>query len=201
MFSIRQIDDKIFARINGKSYKRNNIIPINDLRYISVLYRNLRGEILQGEMVCNKLIAEAVLDILHGLYMAEYPIERMELIDNYDADDEASMSANNSSCFNFRFISHTNMVSKHGLGLAVDINPLYNPYIKPLGGKINIEPAGGREYVDRTRRFPYKIVADDLCCRLFSEKGFLWGGDWKGKKDYQHFEVSDEFIRQYYPKY
>ena len=27
-----------------------------------------------------------------------------------------------------------------------------------------------------------------VCYRLFKEKGFRWGGDWKHSKDYQHFE-------------
>lgn len=79
----------------------------------------------------NKAIAEDVLAIFRQLYEAEYPIEKVRLVDEYDADDEASMSDNNSSAFNFRFISHTTKISKHGLGMAVDINTLYNPYVKP----------------------------------------------------------------------
>ena len=62
------------------------------------------------------------------MYEANYPIEKVRLVDEYNADDETSMSANNSSCFNYRTISGTNKVSMHGRGLAVDINPLYNPY-------------------------------------------------------------------------
>jgi hypothetical protein len=71
-----------------------------------------------GEMVVNKAIAADVLDILKKLYEAKYPIERMRLIDYWDANDERAMRANNSSSFNFRFISHTHTVSKHGKGLA-----------------------------------------------------------------------------------
>ena len=75
----------------------------------------------------------------------------------------------------------------HGLGMAVDINPLYNPYIKMVDGKLSIEPATGAEYVDREKIFPYKIEPNDICVKLFKAHGFLWGGDWQGKKDYQHF--------------
>lgn len=201
MFRIMPIDDSIFARMKGKSYKDNCSIPLDDLRYITALHCDAQGEILQGEMVCSKYIAVAVLDVLQKLYEAKYPIQRMKLIDDYGADDEASMTDNNSSSFNFRFISHSNIVSKHGLGMAVDINPLYNPYIKTVNGSLNIEPAMGAEYTDRSKSFLYKLEEKDLCCRLFKEKGFLWGGDWKEKKDYQHFEASDDFIRQYYPEY
>ena len=112
----------------------------------------------------------------------------MRLIDEYDADDERSMTDNNSSCFNYRTISHTNKISKHGLGIAVDINTLYNPYTKVVDGERIIEPAAGAPYLDRDADFPYKIERGDLCYNLFISHGFEWGGDWTDRKDYQHFE-------------
>lgn len=90
-------------------------------------------------------------------------------MDEYDADDEASMSDNNSSAFNFRFISHTTKISKHGLGMAVDINTLYNPYVKTVNGKLSIEPANAKAYVDRSGDFPHKIDHDDLCYKLLPD--------------------------------
>lgn len=82
----------------------------------------------------------------------------MRLIDYWDADDERAMRANNSSSFNFRFISHTHTVSKHGRGLAVDINTLYNPYHKRLkNGKDVVEPATARPYLDRSKNHAYMI--------------------------------------------
>ena len=188
-FGISEIDDALFSRINGRSYKKNCPLPLTDLRYLRVLHKNLDGEILSGEMICHRSIADALIDIFRKLFDAGYPIERMRLIDDYDADDELSMRDNNSSCFNFRFVSHTNRISKHGYGLAVDINPRYNPYIKFIDGNKNIEPANGVAFEDRDGDFPYKITKDDLCCRLFEAHGFGWGGDWIDCKDYQHFFV------------
>ena len=188
-FSISTIDDAIFKRINGRSYKKNCPLPLTELRYLRLLHKNLEGAILSGEMICNRAIAEALIDIFSRLFDAAYPIERMILIDDYDADDELSMRDNNSSCFNFRFVSHTNRISKHGYGLAVDINPLYNPYVTFVDGKKNIEPATAVAFEDRDNDFPYKIVKGDLCCRLFEEHGFGWGGDWVDCKDWQHFFV------------
>ena len=109
-------------------------------------------------------------------------------MDENDEDDEASMSDNNSSAFNFRTISHTTTISKHGLGMAIDINPLYNPYVKTVNGTLSTEPANAVAYVDRSEDHPYRIDHDDLCYKLFSEYGFTWGGDWVHSKDYQHFE-------------
>ena len=188
-FSIHAIPDTIFALMQGRSYKRDCTVARSSLRYILCLHRDDGGRSIVGEMVVNKSIAADVVEIFRRLYEAGYPIERMRLIDYWDADDERAMTANNSSSFNFRFISHTRKVSKHGMGLAIDINPLYNPYTKTLrGGKAIVEPSAGRPYLDRNRKFKYKITRGDLCYRLFRKYGFRWGGDWKTMKDYQHFE-------------
>lgn len=187
-FYISEIPDDIFAKMQGKSYKEDCTVPREDLRYVHVRHMGFDGEVKDGELVVNKAIADDVLAIFEELYKADYPIEKVRLVDEYDADDEASMSDNNSSAFNFRFISHTTRISKHGLGMAVDINTRYNPYVKTVDGKLSIEPANGADYVDRSKDFPHKIDHEDLCYKLFKEHGFTWGGDWTHSKDYQHFE-------------
>lgn len=181
-------DSEIFARMKGKSYKDNCTVPLSDLRYLHVLHVGFDGETHQGEIVCNKAIADDLLEIFEGLYEAKYPIEKIKLVDEYNADDESSMADNNSSAFNFRFISHTTKVSNHGYGMAIDINPLYNPYVKTVNGQLSIEPANSAPYVDRAADFPYKIDENDLAYQLFTAHGFTWGGAWKNSKDYQHFE-------------
>ena len=198
-FYISPINDEIFARIKGKSFKDNCTLPREDLRYLHVLHKDLNETEHEGEMIVNAHIAETVLDILKKLYEAGYPIEKIRLVDEYDADDEASMEDNNSSAFNFRFISHTTRISKHGLGLAVDINTLYNPYTKVVDGERIIEPITAEAYLDRDADFPYKIEKGDLCYKLFIEAGFEWGGEWQDRKDYQHFEISDAQILEWYP--
>lgn len=196
-FSVEPIPDDVFRRMQGRSFRKDCTTARSELRYLRCLHVTAEGHTIVGEMVLHHSIAERVLAIFRKLYDARYPIERMRLIDDYEAVDERSMTANNSSGFNFRFVSGTRKVSKHGRGLAVDINPLYNPCRKTVtttrNGKTStrtvVEPAAGRPYADRTKAFRYKITRDDLCCRLFREAGFRWGGDWKHTKDYQHFEM------------
>ena len=187
-FSQQEITDSIFARIEGKSFKKNSTTPREDLRYLKVLHYNKEGEVLEGELICHKDIADDLLAIFRELYKAKYPIERMVLIDEYDADDETSMRANNTSAFNFRPASGMRRLSKHSTGMAIDINPLYNPLVKHREGRTKVYPSTATPYIDRTQDFPYKIVKGDLCYRLFKKYGFSWGGDWKSSKDYQHFE-------------
>ena len=187
-FTIDTISDEVFARMQGRSFPEGCTVKREDLRYLRLLHRNADDSICQAEMVCHKSIAQDLVEIFQKLYEAHYPIERMRLIDDYDADDEASMSDNNSSCFCFRTVDGTKTLSNHARGLAVDINTLYNPYVRNRNGRLLISPDGAKPYVDRSKDFKYKIVEGDLCHRLFLEHGFRWGGSWRTMKDYQHFE-------------
>lgn len=188
-FATEKLNDVTFAQMKGKSYKANCTVPRSQLRYVKVLHYNAKGDITLGEIVCNQAIANDLVNIFRELFKAKYVIGRMVLIDNYDADDELSMANNNSSCFNFRYATGSKTLSKHSSGMAIDINPLYNPYVKKRkSGTIHIEPSNGKPYANRTKDFPHKISHDDLAYKLFKKYGFRWGGDWHSVKDYQHFE-------------
>lgn len=188
-FSISEITDEIFARIYGKSYPTDCTLDLEELRYLTVLHYGFDGETHVGELIVNKKIASATLEIFEELYAIEYPIEKLVLIDEYDADDEASMEDNNSSAFNYRFIAETTVLSNHALGFAIDINTLYNPYVYTRkDGSAFLQPVNAGEYVDRTADCPYYIRHGDDCYEIFTAHGFTWGGDWETKKDYQHFE-------------
>ncbi len=187
-FAVDTLSNEVFLRMQGKSYPEGCSVRRSELRYLQVKHYDAEGKIHKGELVCNKKIATDLLDIFRKLYEARYPIEKIALIDDYDADDERSMTANNTSCFCFRPISGSKRLSKHAQGLAIDINPLYNPCVKTKDGKTVVQPAAGKRYADRSKKSPYKLKRGDLCHRLFIEHGFRWGGDWNSLKDYQHFE-------------
>lgn len=191
-FRARPIDDALFARIDGLSYKKGCKVPLEELRYLHVLHVGFDGEVHEGELICNRAIADDLLEIFRVLYEARYPIERMVLIDAYDADDTRSMEANNSSGFNYREIRNTGKLSNHSFGYAVDINPLRNPCVIVRDGRTTVDPEAGRPYADRTQEFVGKIDHEDLCYKEFRKHGFIWGGDWKSLKDYQHFEKEIE---------
>lgn len=187
-FEAVEIPDHIWEQMQGKTYKSNADIGRKDLRYLRLLHWDYDERIHLGEMVCNAAIAHELVDIFRQLYQAHYPIQRMVLPDNYGADDELQMRANNSSCFCYRPISGTKKLSKHALGLAVDLNTLYNPYVGMRNGKPFLEPSTAKAYTDRSKTFKYKIDQNDLAYRLFTAYGYTWGGSWQTRKDYQHFE-------------
>jgi len=191
-FYYEPLSEGLKARITGISYPAedngNLAISYEDLRYVHILHYNFDGMSTEGELICNEYIAEDLLDIFYELHRNEYQLERVRLIDEYGGDDTASMEDNNTSCFNYRVVDNTTSLSKHALGLALDINPFYNPYVTYPNGNIRISPQGSEPYTDRSADFPYKIDENDLCYKLFTEHGFTWGGNWNSLKDYQHFQ-------------
>ena len=187
-FTISEIPDTIFEFMQGRSYKADCTIPRSDLRYLIILHRNMDGQAVVGELVVNKEISADILDIMRELYELNYPIEQVRLVDYYEGDDELSMAANNSSAFNWRTQTGSSAkISKHATGMAIDINPLYNPYYRFPYVNETVSP-GGDLYMDRMWEFPFKIDEDDDCYRIFTEHGFKWGGSWNSLRDYHHFE-------------
>ena len=181
-FSYSKLTKEIKERITGKSYKKNK-------------YYNYKGKVKDGEMIVNKSIAKDVVEIFYELFEMKYPIRRMKLIDEYDADDNKSMEADNTSCFNFRIIDGSkNNLSMHAFGLAIDLNPKINPCV---GGAHGVAPANGKKYAQRDVKKCKGMYADimihknDKVYKLFKKHGFSWGGDWKNMKDYQHFYKAD----------
>ena len=177
----------------------DDYISYDDLRYIKVLHYNFRHQIQVGELVVNQAIAEDCRQIFMELFQEEYEINSMYLIDRYYEKDQArngeqvdisSINDDNTSAFHYRKIAGTEVLSNHAYGMAIDINPLENPYVKEadLQQTVASPYKDYNSYKDRTAQRAHMISKDDACYRIFKAHGFQWGGEWNGNKDYQHFE-------------
>lgn len=178
-FSVEPISDSLFAAMKkGGSWRSDTPAYLRkELRLVNILYYGTDHATHHGELVVNQRIAQDVVEIFDSLYRARYEIEEVSLIDKYGASDERSMAANNTSSFCYRLVEGSQTtISLHGRGLAIDLNPRWNPYVK---GSI-VKPQGA----SRTPR----INRNDLAYKLFTAHGFKWGGNWRTLKDYQHFE-------------
>lgn len=196
-FYYEPVSDNLRRYITGISYPSADgtegiaepEITVDELRYVHIWHYDFDGNPTEGELICNEYIAQDLVEIFYELYRNEYQLERVLLIEEYDGDDAASMEDNNTSCFNYRPVAGSTNLSRHAYGLAVDINPFYNPYITyEKDGTENVSPAAAADYADRSSNFAYKIDENDLCYKLFIQHGFTWGGNWNSCKDYQHFQ-------------
>lgn len=165
------------------SWKPGCPVRFGDLRLLKVTYWGFDQRAHTGKLVVHRDWAKRLVTVFRKLYGARFAIRRMKLIDEHGASDHRSMAADNTSAFNGRYVSGTTRWSMHAYGLAIDINPVENPYVSGS----HVSPEAGRKYVDRSRRAKGMIHDGDVVTRAFRSIGWKWGGDWSGTKDYQHF--------------
>ena len=166
-------------------------VPLDRLRHLTVSHVRFDGTTATGELVVHADHAEAVVGVFEELYDAGWPIRRMRLVDDYQGDDGLSMAADNTSAYNCRRVAGTDRWSDHASGLAIDLNPVENPYVTGS----SFVPAEGARFtrLDRSAGadVPPGVIHDgDVVVRAFARIGWEWGGHWSSAKDYQHFSAS-----------
>lgn len=140
-----------------------------------------------GEIVVMDAVADRVRQIFVALRSRGFPIASAKLMNHYNGDDDAAMDDNNTSSFNVRKVAGSSAISLHAYGVAIDLNPIQNPYLARSKGMLTVSPKSGADYLVRKNRRPGMA---ETVVNLFAEHGFLiWGGHWNNP-DYQHFQVS-----------
>ena len=174
------------ARMNGVSWHPGCPVSMDQLRLLRVSYWGFDHAVHQGELVVNASAAAALSRAFGSLFEARFPIRQMRVVDDFGGDDERSMLADNTSAFNCRLVPGTTVWAQHAYGLAVDINPFENPWVRDGA----VDPPAAAAWADRTRSSPAMISHGDAVWQAFSAIGWPWGGDWRSLKDYQHFSAN-----------
>lgn len=171
----------------GATWRAECPVGPADLRRVELSYTGFDGAPHRGALVVHRRVVDDVIAIFGELQHLHYPIERMQTVDHYrGADDELSMQDNNTSAFNCRPLPGSTAWSLHAFGRAIDVNPLINPYLAADG---DLQPVTAARYLDRARDDPGILRADSPAVRVFTDRGWRWGGAWRNPVDYQHFEV------------
>jgi hypothetical protein len=172
----------------GATWRPGCPVEPGQLRRVDVNHIGFDNQIHRGELVVHKDVVSQVITIFEQLYRLRYPINKIRTVDHYPgAADEVSMEDNNTSAFNCRNLPGTNRPSQHSYGRAIDLNPLLNPAIDSTGA---FQPKNASAYLDRSRRTdPGLLHGGDAAVRVFTDRGWGWGGYWTNPVDYQHFEL------------
>jgi hypothetical protein len=196
-FSINEIPEaRIKSMLKTKVWTPECLISLERLKLLTVTYNDFDNKPQQGEIIVLDVIAEETIMIFKKLLDIKFPIYKMRLIDEYSGDDEASMEDNNSSCFNYRKIAGSTLLSLHGLGMAIDINPLQNPYLvlDKENAIVKVYPREGMNYINRNKDYIGKV---EPIVDIFKQYGFqAWGGNWGEPIDYHHFQVNRDIAEQ-----
>ncbi len=173
--------------------------PCDRLREVSFSFIDFAGGTRPGRVVVLDAVAGPVQAVFDELRARRFPLRKAEPVQAYGGDDDASMDDDNTSGFNARRVAGTSHWSMHAFGLAIDLDPVENPFIEVAddGRTLRVSPAAAVPvFVNRREPRPGKPARAGLAeevVDLFAEHGFLvWGGDWNSPIDYQHFEAGDE---------
>ncbi|MGH0275918.1 M15 family metallopeptidase [Sinorhizobium meliloti] len=186
------IPDQVWSNMQGRSWHPSFGCPSRDkLVLLTVPYHDFSGQMRLGQLVVAKESAEEIVIVFDEIFKSDFRIERMELIDAYGGNDNASMEKNNTSAFNCRLKTNGKTLSAHSFGTAIDINPIQNPYVS----KNMILPKAGENFARLKNRTSDKvgvIVNGGAVTTAFMRQKWQWGGSWKKTKDYQHFSKSGD---------
>lgn len=155
---------------------------IQQLKLITVQYYSTDKKVHQGQVLTNIKIAGKIDSIFRFMLDEKFPIAHAIPIVKYNWNDDLSMQANNTYSFCYRDQSF----SKHARGMAIDINPYFNPVRWKKGHEDRINKPLGAHYdpsIPGTFYSLHPVVVE------FKRLGFHWGHDFKAKNDDHHFDI------------
>ena len=168
-------------------------VGLSDLRRLTVSHRDFRGRTQTGQLVVNRSAAAPLRRVFRRLYALHFPIRHLTLADAYGPEAQRPKDGDISGSFECRQAvpspctggRGTGTWSMHAFGLAVDINPVENPYV---GCGQSRDPTA-RRFRDRSRH--HRGMVTGRAIAAFRSVGWGWGGAWAGNtKDYMHFSSS-----------
>lgn len=187
----------------GNTWSKDATVPADRLRLLTITHIDFEGKERLGQMIVLDVCEEAVLKIFKALYARKFPIHQIKPMHFYQGDDHAALAANNTSCYIDRNIAGTTRKSVHAYGLAIDINPIQNPFVtmNEETGIAAYDPITGIAYANRMLNRVGKSTRAGMAeevIEIFAANGFYWwGGYWDTPIDYQHFQVSSMFAQLY----
>jgi len=180
--TVGPVTDEV-RRIMGISWKPGCPVALDDLRHVTVSIWGFDDRPHTGELVVNASGAEDLVAVFRTLFEARFPIEDMRLPTTKDIQAPPYGDGNITASTVCRPVRGTSTWSQHSYGLAIDVNPFQNPYVRGA----TVVPELAEAYAERSWLRPGMITDGDVVVRAFASIGWEWGGHWRGYRDYMHF--------------
>jgi hypothetical protein len=192
--SAKPLPDPVKAQLEaGGFWHQGCPVALSGLRLLTVSYRGFDGQAHTGQLIVNERAAGPLARVFGQLYRLHFPIRHLSVADVYGPIRGRPRDGDVSGSFECRQAvpspcvggTGTGSWSMHAYGLAVDLNPVENPYV---GCGQSRDPAAKR-YRDRSRHRPGMVTPRVI--QAFRSIAWGWGGSWAGDtKDYMHFSSS-----------
>lgn len=162
-------------------------VAADELAWVRLTFWGFDDARHTGELLVHSDVADDMVAVFRALYDARFPLEAMEVTPAAALDAAPTGDGNGTESFVCRAVTGGSSFSQHAYGLAVDVNPFQNPYVKGEGTDRVVVPELASSYLERDAVRPGMVLADDAVVRAFAAVGWEWGGAWRTLKDYQHF--------------
>ena len=181
--SVGPVPDDVIGRSTWSS-----ACPVarEDLRYVTVTFRGFDGLAHTGELLLHRTVADNAVRAFRALYRIRFPIEEMRVVGMADLSAPPTGDGNYTTAFVCRPARGSTSWSQHAYGLAVDINPFHNPYVRNDA----MLPELASAYTDRGHPRPGMLLVESEAVAAMERNGWEWGGTWSSLKDWMHFSVN-----------
>ncbi len=161
-------------------------VTLDELRYVTVSFWGFDDRAHTGELIVHRDAADAMVHVFEQLFADRFPIEDMRVSTMADLDAPNTGDGNTTAAFVCRPTRGGSRWSEHAYGLAIDVNPFQNPYVRD-GGVI---PGLASSYLDRADVRPGMLQPGAGPIEAFAAMGWRWGGEWENPRDYMHFSAN-----------
>jgi len=191
--SVRPLPAPVRSELSGTYWHRGCPVSLSQLRVLTVSYWDFDGNAQTGQVVVDAKAAAPLAVVFRKLYAMRFPIHHMHLQEVYGPRSAQPADGDVTGSFECRQAvpspcsrgTGTGSWSNHAYGLAVDVNPVENPYV----GCGMTRDKTALKYMDRSRH--RKGMVTPAVVRAFASVGWGWGGAWSGStKDYMHFSFN-----------
>ena len=189
--SVRPVPKSVQTLLKkGGFWERGCPVGFRGLRLLTVTHRDFKQRTVTGQLIVNRSAARPLVRVFRQLYRLHFPIRHMQLRDVYGPRRDWPKDGDVSGSFECRSAvpspcsggDTSRNWSNHAYGLAIDLNPVENPYV---GCGMSRDPKA-QSYRDRSRHRPGMVTRRVI--KAFASIGWEWGGAWAGNtKDYMHF--------------
>lgn len=187
-YAIQPLTPAQRTQLTGHYWHAGCPVSLSGLRFLTVSHWDFAGNLQTGELIVNERAAAPLATVFRQLYGMRFPIRHLKFTDMYGPKSSQPADRDVSGSFECRKAvpspcgSGTGSWSQHAYGLAVDINPIENPYT----GCGRTRERASVPYLNRSKVRRGMVTA--AVVRAFRSIGWGWGGDWSGStKDYMHF--------------
>ncbi len=181
--SVDVVSDAVAAR---STWHDGCPVTLDDLRVVTVTFWGFDARTYRGELLVHHTVADDLVEVFRVMHDVRFPLEEMRIVSAGELDAPPTGDGNNTTGFVCRSTVQGSRWSEHARGLAVDVNPFHNPYVR---GEV-VVPELASAYVDRDDVRPGMVLRGDAVTQAFAAIGWGWGGDWRSASDPMHFSQS-----------